>query len=129
MGKFIINATDTGFTFHLKAANGENIATGGEVYSSIDSCKKGCESVISNAPVANIEDQTVEGYEEQKHPKFEIYKDKADEFRFRLKATNGQIIATSEGYVKKDSCKNGIESVRKNAEDSPIILPDEEKAE
>lgn len=124
MGKFIINVTNTGFTFHLKAVNGETIATGGEVYSSVDTCKIGCESVIKNAPIANLEDQTVEDYEEQKHPKFEIYKDKAGEFRFRLKATNGQIIATSEGYVKKDSCKNGIESVRKNAADSPIILPE-----
>ncbi|MBR3299720.1 MAG: YegP family protein [Clostridia bacterium] len=129
MGKFVIKATNTGFTFSLKAANGEIIAIGGEVYSSVDSCKNGCESVITNAPIANLEDQTVEGYEEQTHPKFEIYKDKAGEFRFRLKASNGQIIAASEGYVKKDSCKNGIESVRKNAADSPIILPEVEPAE
>jgi hypothetical protein len=129
MGKFVINVTNTGFTFHLKAVNGETIATGGEVYSSVESCKKGCESVIANAPVANLEDQTVEGYEEQKHPKFELYKDNADEFRFHLKAPNGQFIASSEGYVKKDSCKNGIESVRKNAADAPIILPEVEPAE
>lgn len=125
MGKFIIKATKTGFTFSLKAGNGEVIATGGEVYSSIDSCKNGVESVAKNAPVANLEDQTVEGYETEKHPKFEIYKDKAGEFRFRLKARNGEIIATSEGYVKKDGCKNGIESVRKNAVDAPVVLPEE----
>ncbi|MDX1400415.1 MAG: YegP family protein [Kiloniellales bacterium] len=47
--------------------------------------------------------------------KFEIYKDKAGEFRFRLKAANGQIILASEGYKKKASCVNGIESVRKNS--------------
>lgn len=47
--------------------------------------------------------------------KFELYKDKAGEFRFRLKASNGQIILASEGYVAKASCLNGIESVRKNA--------------
>lgn len=125
MGKFSIKATKTGFTFSLKAGNGEIIATGGEVYSTLESCKNGCESVAKNAPEANIEDQTVEGYEEAKHPKFEIYKDKAGEFRFRLKAKNGQIIAASEGYVKKDSCKNGIESVKKNAVDAPIIEPEE----
>lgn len=125
MGKFIIKATKTGFTFSLKAGNGEVIATGGEVYSSIDSCKNGVESVAKNAPIANLEDQTVEGYETEKHPKFEIYKDKAGEFRFRLKARNGEIIAASEGYVKKDGCKNGIESVRKNAVDAPVILPEE----
>lgn len=49
--------------------------------------------------------------------KFEIYKDKAGEFRFRLKASNGQNILGSEGYGKKDSCTNGIESVRKNSQD------------
>lgn len=48
--------------------------------------------------------------------KFEIYKDKAGEFRFRLKAGNGQIILASEGYKAKTSCKNGIESVRKNSQ-------------
>ena len=47
--------------------------------------------------------------------KFEIYKDKRGEFRFRLKASNGQIILASEGYKAHSGCKNGIESVKKNA--------------
>jgi uncharacterized protein len=47
--------------------------------------------------------------------KFELYKDKKGEFRFRLIATNGQTIASSEGYTSKDSAKAGIESVKKNA--------------
>lgn len=47
--------------------------------------------------------------------KFELYKDKAGEFRFRLKASNGEIILVSEGYAQKAGCKNGIESVRKNS--------------
>ena len=47
--------------------------------------------------------------------KFEIYKDKRGEYRFRLKAGNGEIILASEGYKRKPSAKNGIESVRKNA--------------
>ena len=46
--------------------------------------------------------------------KFEIYTDKRDEFRFILKAGNGQNILASEGYKAKSSCSNGIESVRKN---------------
>ncbi len=49
--------------------------------------------------------------------KFELYKDKAGEFRFRLKAGNGQIILASEGYKAKSGCINGIESVKKNAPD------------
>ncbi len=49
--------------------------------------------------------------------KFEVYTDKAGEFRFRLKASNGQAILASEGYKDKSGCMNGIESVQKNAAD------------
>ena len=49
--------------------------------------------------------------------KFEIYKDKKGELRFRLKASNGEIILASEGYKTLSSCKNGIASVQKNAKD------------
>jgi len=120
MGKFVIRATNTGIKFDLKAGNGEVIATS-EVYESEASCKKGIESVMKNAPIANVEDQTVEEIVAAKCPKFEIYTDKAGEFRFRLKATNGQIIAVSEGYKAKASCENGIASVRKNAEEAEIV--------
>ena len=120
MGKFVIKNTKTGVKFDLKAGNGEVIATS-EVYASEVSCRKGIASVAKNAPVANVEDQTAEGYAVQKHPKFEVYTDKAGEFRFRLKATNGQIIAVSEGYKAMKSCVNGIESVKKNAVDAPVV--------
>ncbi|MBM9547821.1 YegP family protein [Leptospira sp. 201903074] len=53
--------------------------------------------------------------------KFEIYKDKAGEFRFRLKASNGEIIASSEGYSSKQACENGINSVKANAEAAEIV--------
>ena len=120
MGKFVIRKTNTGIKFDLKASNGEVIATS-EVYSSPESCKKGLASVQKNAPVAAVENQTLEGYAVEKHPKFEIYTDNAGEFRFRLKATNGQIIAVSEGYKAIASCLNGIESVKKNAVDAKIV--------
>ncbi len=120
MGKFVIRETATGVKFDLKAGNGEVIATS-EVYSSKDACKKGIASVQKNAPVANVENQTVEGYAAEKHPKFEVYADKAGEFRFRLKATNGEVIAVSEGYKAVAGCMNGIESVKKNAADAEIV--------
>ena len=120
MGKFVIRKTNTGIKFDLKASNGEVIATS-EVYSSPESCKKGLASVQKNAPVAAVENQTLEGYAVEKHPKFEIYTDKAGEFRLRLKATNGQIIGVSEGYKAMASCMNGIESVKKNAVDAPVV--------
>lgn len=52
--------------------------------------------------------------------KFEVYKDAAGKFRFRLKASNGQVIATGEAYESKASALNGIESVRKNAADAAL---------
>ena len=118
MGKFVVKQTNTGFKFDLKAGNGEVIATS-EVYTTESACLKGVESVKNNAPAA-VEDQTVAGYETLKHPKYEVYTDKAGEFRFRLKAKNGEIIATSEGYKAKPSCLNGIESVKKNAPEAEI---------
>ena len=120
MGKFVIKRTNTGVKFDLKAGNGEVIATS-EVYTAEASCRKGIESVRKNAPIAGIENQTVEGFEAVKHPKFEIYLDKAGEYRFRLKATNGEIIAVSEGYKALAGCENGIESVKKNAPDAEIV--------
>jgi len=54
-------------------------------------------------------------------PKFEIYKDAAEKFRWRLKAPNGEIIASSEAYESKDSCKNGVNSVKINAPKAEIV--------
>lgn len=126
MGKFVIKQNNLGYTFSLKAANGEIIATGGEVLSTLASCKNSIESVIANAPIAGVEDQTVDGYQVEKCPKFEIYLDKKNEFRFRLKARNGEPILASEGYTAKSGCKNGIDSVRKNVVDAVVIDPEEE---
>lgn len=123
MGKFVVKHTNTGVKFDLKAGNGEVIATS-EVYNSEAACKNGIASLKKNAPVAGVEDQTVEGYEKVKHPKFEVYVDKAGEYRFRLKATNGEIIATGEGYKAKAGCMNGIESIKKNAPDAEIVEAD-----
>lgn len=119
MGKFVIKETKSGVKFDLKAGNGEVIATS-EVYTTLAACKNGIESVKKNS-VGEIEDQTVENFEAVKNPKFEIYLDKAGEFRFRLKARNGEIIATSEGYKAKAGCLNGIESVKKNAPEADVV--------
>lgn len=124
MGKFVIRKVKTGIMFNLKAGNGEVIATS-EVYNSMESCKNGIASVQKNAPVAAVENQTVPDYAAEKHPKFEVYNDKAGEFRFRLKATNGQIIAVSEGYKALAGCLNGVESVKKNAVDAKIVEEEE----
>ncbi len=119
MGKFVIKETGTGVKFDLKAGNRETIATS-EVYTTEDACRNGIASVKKNAPAAAVEDQTVEGFAKETHPKFEVYEDKGGEFRFRLKATNGQVIAVSEGYKTKASCLNGVESVKKNAPEAEV---------
>ena len=120
MGKFAVKTVKTGIKFDLKASNGEVIATS-EVYTSRSVCLNGVESVRKNAPIAKLEDQTEESFETVTNPKFEVYTDKAGEFRFRLKARNGEIIAVSEGYKAKASCLNGIESVRKNAPEAEVV--------
>ena len=119
MGKFVVKATKTGFVFNLKAGNGETIATS-EVYTTEAACMKGVESVRKNAAEAKLEDQTVAEVAAVTNPKFEMYTDKAGEFRFRLKARNGEVIAASEGYKAKASCLNGIDSVRRNAPDAAV---------
>ena len=124
MGKFVIKKSGDGYTFSLKATNGEIIGVGGEVLSTLSVCKRSIESVTENAQVAGVEDQTVDGYETEKCPKFEIYLDKKGEYRFRLKARNGEPILASEGYTAKASCKNGIESVRKNVVDAEVVDPE-----
>ena len=117
MGKFIAKKTNTGYKFDLVAGNGEVIATS-EVYAAEASCLGGIASVTKCAVVAEVEDQTVEPVETKKHPKFEMYTDKKGEFRFRLKARNGEVIAVSEGYTAKAGCINGIESVKKSVVDA-----------
>jgi uncharacterized protein YegP (UPF0339 family) len=120
MGKFVIRTVPSGIKFDLKATNGEVIATS-EVYKTKANCLNGVASVKKNAPIAGVEDQTQPDFAKVKHPNFEIYTDMAGEIRFRLKATNGEIIATSEGYKSMKSCVNGVESVKKNAADSETV--------
>lgn len=123
-GKYEIKVTPKGFhRFDLKAGNGEVIATS-ENYSSIEACNKGIESVRKIAATAGIEDQTVANFEKVSHPKFEVYTDKAGEIRFRLKARNGEIVISSEGYRSKASCMKGIASVRRNAPESRVVKID-----
>mgnify|MGYP004579127941 CR=1 FL=1 len=120
MGSFVVKQTATGFNFALKAGNGETILTS-EVYTTEAACMNGIESVKKNAAIAKTEDQTVEDFEKVTNPKFEMFTDKRGEYRFNLKARNGEIIGSSEGYKAKAGCRNGIESVVKNAPDAKIV--------
>ena len=119
MSRFLIRTVPSGHKFDLKASNGQVIATS-EIYDTRAACRKGVESVRKNAPAAKLEDQTEAGRKRQSNPKFELFRDKAGHYRFRLKATNGKVIAVSEGYGTKAACENGIDSVKANAPGAEI---------
>ena len=119
VSRFSIRKTSSGYKFDLLAANGQVILTS-EVYSSRAAARKGAASVRLIAPEAPLENRTEEPVQIQPNPKFELYLDKAGQYRFRLKARNGKIVGISEGYNHKSGCLNGIESVRNNALEAQI---------
>lgn len=126
MGSFIIKKTPTGgFSFGLIASNGEKIATATQVYTTKASCKSGINSVIKTSIKCieedKIEDNTLKKPEEKTCPKFEIYFDKANMYRYRLIASNGECVAISEeGYKSKNGVINGIKSVSTTSQDAKI---------
>ena len=115
----IKKSKDDRYVFNLYASNRVIIATS-QVYSSSKSALNGANSVIANAAKANVEDQTLKNYTPMPYPKWEIYKDKGEQFRFRLSASNGSCICHSQGYTSKASCKNGIESIIRTVKNADI---------
>ena len=80
-------------------------------------------SVVAAAGLGTFVSRTARAAEAEKKAAavFEVYKDKAGEFRWRLRMTNTKVIATSgEGYASKQACEEGIESVKKHAADAAI---------
>ena len=118
MSKFVIRQVPTGFKFDLHAENGEPIASS-EVYSARSGCLRGIEAVRRCADLGRVADLT-EDAPLPANPRMELYQDKREEFRFRLRARNGQIIAVSEGYSSKSACLSGLESVISNAPTAEI---------
>lgn len=105
MGKFEITKRKNGeFQFNLKASNGQVILSS-EGYTTKENCKNGIESVKKNSTVDARYDRLVS---------------KNEKPYFNLKATNGQIIGTSELYESVASRENGIDSVKKNAPDAKV---------
>ena len=119
-GKFEIKKSKDGrFVFNLYASNNVIVATS-QVYSSSSAAMNGIKSVIANASTAPVEDQTLKDFTSVTYPKWEIYKDKGDQYRFRLSASNGSCVVHSQGYTSKANCKKGIESIIKFASDAEI---------
>ena len=105
MGKFVISTRKNGeFQFNLKATNGQVILSS-EGYTTKAACMNGVESVKKNAPTESRYEKGIA---------------KNGKFYFNLKATNGQVIGSSQMYESEGSCDNGIKSVQKNAPDATI---------
>lgn len=119
MSKFVIRKVPTGVKFDLKAPNGRCVLTS-EVYTTEAACLSGIASVRRNAPEAGLEDRTGEGWEKRSNPRFELYRDRNGEYRFRLKARNGKVIGVSDGYATHGGALGGIESVMQNAAEAEI---------
>ena len=110
-GRFEIKkAKDGRYVFNLYAPNHVIVATS-QTYTTTGAALNGIQSIIANAAKAPVEDQTMKNYSERPYPKWELYLDKGDQYRFRLNAPNGNCIVHSQGYTSKASCKNGIESI------------------
>ena len=106
MGKFVISKRKNGeFQFNLKATNGQVILSS-EGYTTKAACMNGIESVMKNS---------------QEEKRFEVLESKNGKHYFNLKATNGQIIGTSQMYEAMASCKNGVQSVMNNAPEAEIV--------
>jgi hypothetical protein len=89
-------------------------------YASLSNCKAGIEAIKKNAG-SEIEDQTLQKPQEKKFPKYQVYLDKADMYRYRLLASNGQNIAVAEdGYSTKQGCLNGIDAISRAAKDAEV---------
>ena len=121
VGSFDIKkAKDGRFVFNLYSANKVIIATS-QVYSSSQSALTGIKSVMSNAIKAQTEDLTLKKPEPKPYPKWEIYLDRAGEYRFRLNAANANCVCHAKaGYSTKASCKRAIESIIRIAETAEI---------
>lgn len=119
--RFEIKVAKNGdYMFNLFAPNGKIIATS-ETYSSLQNCKNGIDSVKRNA-ASHVEDQTKTDAAPLLCPKYEIYLDREDKFRFRLRASNGEIICVSQAYTVKASAQTGIASLAENAPDAETVI-------
>lgn len=119
MSRFTLRRVASGIKFDLRAGNGQVILTS-EVYTTRASALKGVASVRRIAPEAPLADLTQTEETCPGNPRFEVYQDRAGEFRFRLRSRNGKIVGISEGYSARMGCLNGIDSVRKNAPGAEI---------
>ena len=121
-GKWEINRAKDGRYFFALYASNHTVIAYSQVYSSTTAVTTGINSVIANAAKAETEDTTLKKSVSLPCPKWEIYLDKAGEYRFRLYAPNGLIVChASHGYATKGGCKGGIESIKRFASEEASV--------
>ena len=113
-----VKKTFTGYKFDIVASNGEILAVS-EVYSSVDTCMNGIKSVKKHI-AAMVENQTVDNCQTIHNPKYEVYCDRMGEFRFRLRASNGQILIVSGGYQNEEECLRVIGELKRTSDSNDV---------
>ena len=121
-GKWEIRRAKDGRYFFALYASNHTIIAYSQIYSSTTAVTTGINSVITNASKCDIEDTTLKKVISLPCPKWEIYLDKAEQYRFRLYAPNGLCIChSSHGYATKGGCKGGIESIKRFASEEASV--------
>ena len=122
MGKFIITRTALGDRFCLMSDSDRTLAVSRH-YATLDACKKGIASLVTNAPTMPVRDTTAGEY--GKNPKFEIIaRDKG--VAFLVKSPNGKAVITSPTYATKKACLRAISMLRLGVRDCEILFHNKE---
>ena len=119
-GAYIIKVLKGGiYKFDLTAPDGKTVVRSGE-YTLKRSCVSGIQSVQKNGSTENFEDRTAEKVIKAPNPKYEMFADENEKYRFSLKAPNGYVVLTSSAYASKRSCLKAIEKVRAYSQTTKI---------
>ncbi len=116
---FKVKATNTGYKFDFMNNEHDSILHS-EVYTLKTSCLNGIDSIKRSVELCHLEDQSIDQFEKVSNPKFEVYKDSNNHFRFRIKAVNGQIIGASDAYSSKSDCLLDIKNICENVKEAVV---------
>ena len=119
-GRFVIKKVNDGYMYELQASNYSAIAES-PVYTTLEGAKRSIRSIVANAKSVPVQDNTVSEVVKYPNPKFEIFRAQ-DKFIFRFRAGNGKMTISSQIYVNKESCKNGIASVQNHIAEAAICI-------
>jgi uncharacterized protein YegP (UPF0339 family) len=114
MGKFVLSESSEGFRFMLENAKGEILGLS-PFFLSKNECMKAIAEVLRCAPTASLEDRTKDNCQKASDPKFVVYPDSNDMYRFSLEGENGRSLMVSPSYTSLAHCLSSIALTRYNA--------------